>query len=76
MLIHFVYASLTKKARAWLASEKGGRSVNRIGCSTFMLFDVNLAKVNIIICLQNYISIDANLMCTASSAWSPTNAAV
>jgi len=47
MLIHFIYASLAKKARAWLSSEKGGRSVNRIGGGTFMFFGVGLvASVN------------------------------
>ena len=46
ILIHFIYACLAKKARAWLTSEKGGRSVNRLGGGTFMCFGLGLASAS------------------------------
>lgn len=46
VLIHFLYACLAKKARLWLTSEKGGRSVNRIGGGTFMCFGLGLASAS------------------------------
>ena len=46
VFIHFLYACLAKKARVWLTSEKGGRSVNRIGGSTFMCFGLGLAAAS------------------------------
>ena len=46
VLIHFLYASLAKKARLWLTSERGGCSVNRIGGGTFMCFGLGLAASN------------------------------
>jgi len=46
VLIHFLYACLAKKARFWLTSEKGGRSVNRVGGSTFMCFGLGLAAAS------------------------------
>ena len=46
VLIHFIYAGLAKKSRLWLTSEKGGRSVNRIGGGTFMCFGLGLASAS------------------------------
>jgi len=46
VLIHFLYACLAKQTRLWLTSEKGGRSVNRIGGGTFMLFGLGLASAS------------------------------
>lgn len=43
VFIHFLYASLAKKSRTWLTSEKGVRSVNRLGGGTFMCFGLGLA---------------------------------
>ena len=46
VLIHFLYACLAKKSRLWLTSEKGGRSMNRIGGGTFMCFGLGLASAS------------------------------
>lgn len=38
ILIHFIYAYLAKKSRKWLSSQKGGKSVNRLGGGIFVFF--------------------------------------
>lgn len=43
IVIHFLYASIAKSARGWLSSERGGRTVNKVGGGTFMFFGVGLA---------------------------------
>ncbi|MGH1540144.1 MAG: LysE family translocator [Arenicella sp.] len=43
MAIHITYAYLARSARRWLSSDTGGRTVNRVGGGTFMLFGVGLA---------------------------------
>ena len=42
MVIHTGYALFAHQARAWLTSERGGRTVNRLGGATFMCFGVAL----------------------------------
>lgn len=44
--IHLLYAFIAKSARFWLASEKGGRIVNRLSGGTFMCFGVGLATAS------------------------------
>lgn len=46
IFIHILYALLAKSARSWLASEKGGRMVNRFGGGTFVCFGVGLASAS------------------------------
>jgi len=46
VVIHLLYASLAKFARNWMSSEKGGRTVNRIGGGTFMCFGIGLASAS------------------------------
>lgn len=41
--IHTAYAALGARARPWLASERGGRLVNRAGGAVFVLFGAGLA---------------------------------
>ncbi|WP_308445173.1 LysE family translocator [Laribacter hongkongensis] len=43
LLIHTVYALGAGRARLWLASERGGRWVRRLGGSVFVGFGVALA---------------------------------
>ena len=42
MVIHTGYALFAHQARAWLTSERGGRTVNRLGGAPFMCFGVAL----------------------------------
>ncbi len=44
--IHFLYSSIAKKARRWFSSQKGGRSMNRVGGTTFIGFGIGLASAN------------------------------
>lgn len=44
--IHLLYASLAGSARRWLSSERGGKTVNRLGGGTFICFGIGLASVN------------------------------
>ncbi len=44
VVIHVLYACLAKRVRSWLSSERGGRTVNRIGGGTFMFFGIGLAS--------------------------------
>ena len=46
VVIHLLYALLAKSARFWLASEKGGRMVNRFSGGTFMCFGAGLATTS------------------------------
>lgn len=43
VLIHGLYAMFAHRARGWLNSEHGARTVNRLGGATFMLFGAVLA---------------------------------
>jgi homoserine/homoserine lactone efflux protein len=43
LLIHSVYALCARQARAWLSSPRGGRALNRLGGTTFMVFGAALA---------------------------------
>lgn len=42
VVIHTGYALFAHQARAWLTSERGGHTVNRLGGATFMCFGVAL----------------------------------
>ena len=42
--IHVTYAVFAKKARHWLSSERGGRSVNKAAGATFVFFGAALAS--------------------------------
>ena len=42
--IHVMYAVFAKKARHWLTSERGGRSVNKAAGATFVFFGAALAS--------------------------------
>ena len=44
--MQLLYALLAKSARFWLASEKGGRMVNRFSGGAFMCFGVGLATTS------------------------------
>ena len=46
VIIHLLYSFLAKSARFWLASEKGGRLVNRFSGGTFMCFGIGLATAS------------------------------
>jgi len=46
IIIHLLYSFLAKSARLWLASDKGGRIVNRCSGGTFMCFGVGLATAS------------------------------
>ncbi|OQS35964.1 lysine transporter LysE [Chromobacterium haemolyticum] len=46
ILIHTVYALTAQRARRWLASERGGKWVNKAGGMTFLLFGALLANAN------------------------------
>ena len=46
VIIHLLYSLLAKSARYWLASEKGGRIVNRLSGGTFMCFGLGLATAS------------------------------
>lgn len=43
VLIHCLYALFAHKAKAWLTSERGGRTVNRAAGATFVFFGAALA---------------------------------
>jgi len=43
LLIHSGYALCAQRARRWLKSESGGRTLNRVGGATFMAFGAMLA---------------------------------
>lgn len=46
VFIHLLYASLAKKARSWLSTEKGSKRINKIGGGTFMCFGIGLATAS------------------------------
>ena len=46
ILIHTVYALTAQRARRWLASERGGKLLNKAGGMTFLLFGALLANSN------------------------------
>lgn len=46
LVIHLFYASTAKRARKWLVSPAGGRTVNRLGGGVFMCFGAALATAN------------------------------
>jgi threonine/homoserine/homoserine lactone efflux protein len=43
VMIHCLYAASAQKAKLWLASEKGGRLINKVGGATFVCFGAALA---------------------------------
>ena len=43
VVIHCLYAAFAGKARHWLASDRGGRAVNRIAGASFVFFGAALA---------------------------------
>ena len=43
VVIHTIYAVFAKRAKGWLVSERGGRSVNKAAAATFIFFGVALA---------------------------------
>jgi threonine/homoserine/homoserine lactone efflux protein len=43
VLIHSGYALTATRARGWLTSERGGRTLNRVGGATFLFFGAALA---------------------------------
>ena len=43
VVIHCLYALFAKRAKAWLTSKRGGRTVNRAAGTTFVLFGAALA---------------------------------
>jgi homoserine/homoserine lactone efflux protein len=43
VLIHSGYALAAQRAKTWLASDKGGKAINKAGGATFMLFGAALA---------------------------------
>lgn len=43
LAIHMIYASCAARARNWLASDRGGRLLNRISGTMFILFGIALA---------------------------------
>lgn len=43
ILIHCGYAVTAQRAKRWLASERGGRAVNRVGGAAFVFFGAALA---------------------------------
>lgn len=43
VVIHSLYAVFAKRARGWLASERGGRTVNKAAAATFVFFGAALA---------------------------------
>jgi homoserine/homoserine lactone efflux protein len=44
VLIHSGYALSAERARSWLGSERGGRTMNRVGGATFVFFGAALAR--------------------------------
>jgi len=44
VLIHSGYALTAERARGWLVSERGGRTLNRLGGATFMFFGAAMAS--------------------------------
>jgi threonine/homoserine/homoserine lactone efflux protein len=43
IVIHCVYAFFAQRAKAWLTSERGGRTINKAGAVTFVFFGAALA---------------------------------
>jgi homoserine/homoserine lactone efflux protein len=43
IIIHCLYALFAQRAKFWLISEGGGRTINRLGGATFMFFGAALA---------------------------------
>lgn len=43
VVIHCMYALFAKRAKRWLTSERGGRTVNKAAAATFVFFGVALA---------------------------------
>jgi len=41
--IHCLYALCARRARLWLTSERGGRTINKLGGATFVCFGAALA---------------------------------
>ncbi|MEH6564367.1 MAG: LysE family translocator [Halopseudomonas sp.] len=46
VVVHLIYAGLAKSTRQWLASDSGGRLVNRLGGGTFLCFGLGLAATS------------------------------
>ncbi|SDR95505.1 Threonine/homoserine/homoserine lactone efflux protein [Halopseudomonas sabulinigri] len=46
VVVHLIYAALARTTRQWLASDSGGRLVNRLGGGTFMGFGLGLAATS------------------------------
>ncbi|SFB80050.1 Threonine/homoserine/homoserine lactone efflux protein [Polaromonas sp. OV174] len=46
VIIHCVYAFFAKKAKNWLTSERGGRSVNKAAAAMFLCFGAALATAS------------------------------
>ncbi len=44
LIVHTIYAFGANSIRTWLASEKGSKTVNRVGGSVFVLFGLGLAS--------------------------------
>ncbi|MFN5801687.1 MAG: LysE family translocator [Burkholderiales bacterium] len=43
VLIHTIYALVANRAKYWLASERGGKAIRRVGGATFLFFGAALA---------------------------------
>lgn len=43
IVIHCLYAFFAQRAKVWLASERGGRAINKAGAVTFVFFGAALA---------------------------------
>ena len=45
VVIHCLYALFAQRAKLWLTSERGGRTINKVGGATFVFFGAALATV-------------------------------
>jgi homoserine/homoserine lactone efflux protein len=43
IVIHCFYAFFAQRAKAWLTSDTGGRTINKVGAATFVFFGAALA---------------------------------
>jgi threonine/homoserine/homoserine lactone efflux protein len=46
VVVHCIYAVFAKRAKSWLASEQGGRTVNKAASATFVFFGAALATAS------------------------------
>lgn len=44
VIIHSLYAIFAKRAKGWLVSERGGRTINKVAAATFMFFGMVLVN--------------------------------